>query len=125
MGTQNEVRAERESLSLRREAFWRQHLERWRTQGSSQRDYCRQHGLGQGSFSRWKYELARREETTRRSPDQQVSPPFIPLQFVARSESPSICEVVLRNGRRLRLGAACEPDWIAQVAKALEDRLPC
>ena len=46
------------------EQKWRRHLAAWKSSGLSQAAYCRQHGLTQNDFSRWKCEVARRDART-------------------------------------------------------------
>jgi hypothetical protein len=110
-----------------REARWRAHVDGWRSGGTTQAAYCRQHGLTPAEFSWWKHELARR---ARRCADKQGGPGgevvggFVPLRLTAERTG-SVCEVELRNGRRLRLADGLDPRWVAELAAALEDARAC
>jgi len=123
---ESEGKATGEEAYREREQRWRQHLRAWRKEGGSQAAYCRKAGLEPADFSWWKHELARRDGKARRAAKKRVGKAaFVPVQIVAREEQGLVCEVLLRNGRRLRLGAACEPAWIGEVARVLEGVAPC
>lgn len=116
----------REEAYRDREQRWRQHLGAWRREGGSQAAYCRKAGLEPADFSWWKHELSRRDGKARRAVKKRpVKEAFVPVQIVAREGVEMICEVLLRNGQRLRVGAACEPAWIGEVARVLEEVKPC
>jgi hypothetical protein len=108
-----------------REQRWRRHLAAWRQRGTTQAEYCRAHGLAPADFSWWKHELARRDAVARCGSTPRAPASFVPVQVVARNAESPVCEVVLRNGRRLRIGTECEPEWIAKVAAVLEAAGPC
>jgi hypothetical protein len=44
-----------------RESFWREKLSQWWESGQSQAAFCREHGLGENSFSHWKMVIAERD----------------------------------------------------------------
>ena len=44
-----------------RESFWREKLRQWRESGQSQAAFCREHELGENSFSHWKRVISERE----------------------------------------------------------------
>jgi len=110
-----------------RESQWRKHLAAWQASGLSQAGYCRQVGLAPADFSWWKHELARRDG--RRAADRtrqgmKAGPQFVPLQLTA-GQSNGECEVLLCNGRRLRIGNGADPRWAGALAAALESVAPC
>jgi hypothetical protein len=108
-----------------REQRWRGHLKAWGRSGWSQAEYCRRRGLAAADFSWWKGELARRDAESRRKAEEVSTARFVPVQVIAGNGGNAACEVILRNGRRMRVQAACEPVWIAQLATALEAVSPC
>ncbi len=126
MGKRKMGPAEREAERRKREQHWRRHMAAWRREGGLQVAYCRKHGLASADFSWWKSELARRDAVAKRSSRPRApAVPFVPVQVVARDTEGPVCEVLLRNGRRLRIGRNCEPNWVAKVASALEAAGPC
>jgi hypothetical protein len=44
------------------EHLWRERIDAWSGSGQTQRRFCQAHGISVSSFSRWKVELARRDE---------------------------------------------------------------
>jgi hypothetical protein len=125
MGKRKMEQPEREARRREREQRWRRHLAAWRQRGTTQAEYCREQALAPADFSWWKHELSRRDAVAGRGKTPHVSAPFVPVQVVAHNAESLVCEVVLRNGRRLRIGTECEPGWIAKVATALEAASPC
>lgn len=119
MGERVGGQSERATRRVERQRRWQAHLAAWQRSGLSQAEYCRQHGLAPADFSWWKRELAKRGLTT------PPPAPFVPVQVIARGADTTGCEVVLRNGRRLRLGPDIDPAWVAKLAAALEASAPC
>src|SRR4029077_19781238 len=98
-----------------REAYWRQVVARWKRSGLSVGAFCRAEGLNQATFYRWRWELKRRD---------QPKPAFLPVRVIA--DKPAVLtgggiEVVLANGRCLRVGAGFDPHTLVQVVALLED----
>lgn len=136
--------ARRKARQREREARWRRHVEAWRAGGGNQAEYCRQHGLTPADFSWWKHELVRRDGQQRMTRAKGASgaacPPrasagreragegtpslFVPLQ-ITTDVGAAACEIVLRNGQRLRLGRTADVKWIAALASALEAAPSC
>jgi len=125
MGKRKKGRGKREAGRREREQHWRRHMAAWRQGGWIQAEYCRKHGLAPADFSWWKSELARRDAVAERGTGSAVAAPFVPVEVVAREAESLACEVILRNGQRLRIGRECEPDWIAKLAGALEGAEGC
>jgi hypothetical protein len=114
-----------------REAGWRRHLAAWRGSGLTQAEYARRHSLKPADFSWWKHELARRDRQVRREATRAVARPaprtpplFVPVALTTTADS-AACEVLLRNGRRLRVGGGAESAWVAELAAALEAAGSC
>lgn len=129
MGKRKKVEAERkatrEEAYREREQRWRRHRTAWRRSGTTQAEYCRKQGLAPADFAWWKSELARRDAVAKRGRLSRAPTPFVPVQVVARAAESPACELILRNGQRLRIGRSCEPDWIAKLAGALEGAEGC
>lgn len=129
MGKRHDDQTAWELRQNERESRWRKHLEAWRDGGRSQAEYCRQHGLSPVDFSWWKHELLRRdrERAGVRPPPAKSTPAFVPLTLqTACVAEVHACEVLLRNGRRLRIGTGVSPRWVAELAATLEQEpQPC
>jgi len=124
-----------------REAHWRQALADWSRSGLSEVAFCRERGLSPSAFHWWKGELVRRDAARRSrssSPSsakaQEVKPkPALVAVRVAEGAvdratvAPKAnggvegaVEVVLMNGRRVRVGSGFDGELLAQVVRALE-----
>ncbi|GMV83605.1 MAG: hypothetical protein AMXMBFR7_47890 [Planctomycetota bacterium] len=117
---------------MAREEGWRKHLKAWGGSGLSQAEYCRRHGVMAADFSWWKRELARRDQARR--PKQAKFAGFVPVRLpvapmgagvVVRGQPEGDCEVLLRNGRCLRIGGGVSIQRVVELAVALESGLPC
>ena len=101
----------------RRESYWRQVLARWKRSGLSVRAFCGAEGLKPMTFYWWRRELARRD---------QPQPAFLPVRVLAESAEPSTMgiEVVLANGRSVRVSAGFDPRTLVRVVELLEQGGP-
>jgi hypothetical protein len=103
-----------------KEQFWRAHLTRWQHSGLSIRAYCSRHHLAQPSFYHWRRTLAQRT-----APAAASTPlTFVPLHLAPSPQPGPVLEVVLRNGRLLRLTPEVPVAVVRNLLAALEDR-PC
>jgi transposase len=104
-----------------KEQFWRRHVARWQSSGLSIRVYCERHGLTTPSFYAWRRTLAQRD----RPPQTPTAVTFLPLPVPAPSAAAgALLEIVLRNGRRLRLDPSVAADVIRDLVAVLEEQ-PC
>lgn len=78
-----------------RRAYWREHIENWQQSGQSKQAYCREHGLKSASLYRWCGKLLRGE---------QRRPQFIPVRLPTIPAKRYAIELMLVNGRVLRIG---------------------
>jgi len=111
-----------------RRVFWREHVEAQVRSELSIRGYCLEHGLTQGSFYRWLRRFRLEEEAAARPADGravfarvQVTAPSPSGSPLASSES---VEVVLQNGRALRVRPGFDAETLQRTVTALE-ALPC
>ena len=118
-----------------RRAEWRRRLAEWAACGETQAAYCRRHSLDQNTFSGWKRRLKFSAGVDRNArigdaAQRDGLPAFIPLRLsgagsgAAALTSMAVAEVVLRNGRVLRIPAAYDVAAAARLASALE-AAPC
>ena len=100
-----------------RESYWRQVLARWKRSGLSVRAFCGAEGLNPMTFYWWRRELARRD---------QPQPSFLPVHILAETTQTSTVsiEVVLANGRSVRVGAGFDPLTLVRVVETLEQGGP-
>lgn len=113
-----------------RRAEWRRRLEEWVSSGETQAAYCRRHSLDQNTFSGWKrrLKLSASVDSDARIGEERLDalPAFIPLRWsgagsVAVQVAPmALAEVVLGNGRVLRIPAGYDVEAAARLASALE-----
>ncbi len=123
--------ARRGDRDVRKEQFWRRALARWRGSGLSVRSYCAENGLSEASFYAWRRTVAERDqEGTRptgrrpRTHRRRASrPTFLPVHVVPTSPTAPI-EIVLRNGRILRLAVDVDPHIVGSLLALLDDS-PC
>ena len=103
-----------------KEQFWRAHLARWEHSGLSIRAYCSRHHLAAASFYAWRRNLAHRP-----GPEPKPTPlTFVPLHLQPPAVPSPRLEVVLRNGRLLRLPLDLPTTVVRDLAAALEES-PC
>jgi hypothetical protein len=108
---------------LRKEAHWRQLLQRWQRSGLSIRAFCRRQRCSEPSFHAWRRTLAARD----RSPTLPLPPvTFVPLPVpptVLAADRP-VLELLLVNGRTLRIPAGWPLSGLRELLALLEDA-PC
>jgi transposase-like protein len=100
-----------------REPYWRQVIARWKRSGLSVRAFCGAEGLNPMTFYWWRRELRRRD---------QPQPAFLPVRVLAESTESSTVgiEVVLANGRSVRVSAGFDPRTLVRVVELLEQGGP-
>jgi len=101
----------------RKEQQWRRWIDQRRASGLSVRDFCARHGLATASFYAWRRVLERRAAER---------PAFVPVQVVADAvpTQARTLEVVLTNGRTVRVAPGFDAATLRQVLAVLEGR-PC
>lgn len=111
-----------------KERAWRRHLAGWQRSGMTIRDYCAAEGLAEHNFHAWRKTLAGRDrqksQRAKRSRSGVALPAFVPIHVVndgATSSSLGAVEVLLANGRVLRVGAGFDPQVVRQLLALLEE----
>ena len=101
----------------RKERLWRRWIGEWQTSGLSARAFCQRRGLTVASFYAWRRVLQRRD-------DEKAA--FVPVQVVADAvaDRASAVEVVLTDGRMVRVAPGFDTATLRQVLAVLEGR-PC
>ena len=123
-----------------RAAFWRTVIGEWSSSGQAKVAFCRARRLSPSAFHWWKGELARHDAVQGKRPVSAGprqdgganASPFVPLRVVAsvgRSAAGQVSareadggglEVVLANGRRVRVGSDFDGGLLAKVVAVLE-----
>lgn len=106
-----------------KEPFWREKIRQWRRSGLTVREFCAQHDVSEPSFYAWKRNLAQCDAP---------SPTFVPVRVVADEaiangntvESSTGLELVLRTGRRLRIGPGFDGPTLQRLLALLEEEQP-
>jgi len=110
----------------RKERFWRRVVQQWRDSGLSVRQFCQLRELSEASFYAWRRTLQQR--------GAQAAPvPFLPVRIVPEPTSAaatdglsSDLELLLGNGRRLRVGPAFDASTLRRLLAVLdEEGRPC
>src|SRR5215472_1852458 len=98
----------------RKEQQWRQRINQWQASGLSVRVFCARHGLPTVSLYHWRRVLERRAAE---------APAFVPVQVVGdvAPAQPSALEVVLVDGRRVRVAAGFDSVTLRRVLAVLEE----
>jgi transposase-like protein len=106
-----------------KERFWRQAIRRWLRSGLTARAFCLEHGLAEANLYAWRRTLAARDAQT---------VPFAEVQVLAdeadsktAQAANTALELVLANGRVLRIGASFEADTLRRLLPLLEEGRSC
>ncbi len=103
-------------VDLGRESYWRQVLARWRRSGLSVRTFCKAQGVNEPQFYWWRRKLSQIDPKT---------PAFVPVHVVTEQASEptsQAIEVVLANGRCLRVGPGFDHHTLVTLVDLLEAR---
>jgi transposase len=99
-----------------KERHWRQLIARWQRSGRTVREFCSRFQVSEPSFYAWRRLLAERD---------RAAASFVPVHVVPDAPtSRDRIEVVLGNGRALRVGPGFDPQTFQQLLALLENQ-PC
>lgn len=116
---------------------WASLIEQWRAGGLSLPAFCERHGLRKGTMQNWVYKPALKlaVEEARRAAQTPCETPaeivelaeptsaFLPVKIVEVATEPkrhAPIEVILRQGRRIRVRRGFDPQTLRQVVAILE-----
>jgi hypothetical protein len=100
-------------------ARWRTLLDEQVQSSLSVKAFCKQRGLHQSGFYRWKAIIAQLDaDTLTQATDTPMSAAFVPVRVVAEVT----VDVLLGNGITLRVPLAANPEQVAALVKAVT---PC
>ena len=105
-----------------RAAEWAKRVERWQRSGLSAAAYGAREGIPGDQLSWWKWHLGRRAAVPRGevAPDKVRFVPARVVERVAPTRSGGQVEVVLSNGRLVRIVGAVDPKLLADTFRAIE-----
>lgn len=111
----------------RSRAEWTAEIIQWRKSGLGSAEYATQRGLNRGTLLWWSRQVGASNEVRVAAPTAAVTPvAFVPLRVreVPPLESASTAqgsiEVILCNGRRVRIAGAVDGGTLARVLDAAE-----
>ena len=112
---------------LQKEAVWRRRLSRHAESGQSVRAWCRKHRVTETAFYWWRRELARRDAAQKPSARRnagRAAASFVPVRVTQAptQEGDAPIEIVLTDGRRVRLTGSVNGQTLADVLDVLEHR---
>jgi transposase len=99
-------------------AHWAERVQRWQQSGLTAEHFSRREGLDPRQLRWWKWSLGKRT-----APGEGASvTSFLPVRVVAAAPTaaPSAVEIVLGNGRRVRVLGPVDADVLAAVLEAAE-----
>lgn len=101
-----------------REQFWRDLIERQQQSDLSIREFCDSEGVSQPSFFAWRRRLPSANGAARSR--------FVPVQVLTEGSTtaPGLMEIVLDDGKRVRVGPDFDRQALEDVLAILE-RQPC
>ena len=101
-------------VDLAKQAKWLATVQRWQRSGLSVRAFCRQQQVNEASFYDWRRALRERGLLEERMPAfVRVSTPLV-------ESADNAIEVVLPQGRSLRVRAGFDADALLQLVRLLE-----
>lgn len=107
-----------------KEQHWRELLQRWQASGLSVADFCRQEQLAPAAFYAWRRTLRQRDQPVP-VPRDAPTVTFVPLHVRPEPHTDrAALELVLGNGRVLRIPTGCSLDSMRALLAVLEEP-PC
>jgi transposase-like protein len=122
-----------------KERFWRKMMALWRrSQPSTVRDFCAEHGLPESSFFGWRRTLAQRDQAqpkaafqpthrqSRRQANQQQTARFVPVRILPAPVGTKVdLQIVLNSGHIIRVPSGFDAATLRQLLAILQEEQPC
>ena len=105
----------RKSRNGSKERYWREVFRQWDLSGLTRVEFCRRRDLTVTTFDFWRRELRRRDADPA-VVSRPVAPALVPVTVIGMSA----IEVVLRDGRSVRVPAGFDPACLRSVLSVLE-----
>ncbi len=106
-----------------KERFWRRLLRQWRGSGLSVREFCADRRVSEPSFYAWRRTIAERDAAAARFVPVHVVPEKGPARD-ARGASGQGLELLLGDGRVLRIGPGFDGPTLTRLLPLLEEGRP-
>jgi transposase-like protein len=102
----------------RKQQQWQRWIHKWQTSGLSVSAFCARYQLAQPSFYAWRRQLRQR---------QRPNTGFVPVRVLPTREpaAEQLLELLLADGRRLRVPAGFDAATLRQLLAVLEESPPC
>src|SRR5437868_2754356 len=102
-----------------KERYWRRLVREWERSGLTVRAFCEEQGVSEPSFYAWRRTLQDRTAT---------APNFVPVRVTAEpamDRRPGDVELVLADGRLLRLGPGFDAATLQRLLAVLREGQAC
>jgi len=110
----------RKSENVEKHRYWQRTIGDAARSGMSIREFCRQHRLRESQFYWWQRKLKARRRQERSKPGAQDQAASFALVREVGMDMPAGFELVLRDGRRLRISQGVQEDTLRAVLAAME-----
>lgn len=106
-------------VDLAKQAKWLATVQRWQRSRLSVREFCRQHQVNEASFYEWRRVL--RERGLLAEPARAKTSAFVRVSTPLVEPADNAIEVVLHQGRLLRVRPGFDADAVLQLVRLLEE----
>jgi len=120
------------TYARRTRAEWTAEVVRWRQSGLNSAAYAEAHGLHRATLLYWSTKLGRDVVAPAAPPVETEPVAFVPLRMrpqqppkLPEEQSACVMEVLLCNGRRVRVTGDVHPQELARLVSALEGHNEC
>lgn len=110
---------------------WRQEVEAWRASGVSAARYASERDLHPGTLAGWGSKVGEEVKLggSRAWSTAATATKFLPVRVSVAEPAPPVVrgdvELVLLNGRRVRLSGPFELEWVSRLIDIVEGPAPC
>lgn len=91
------------------EAFWRRHVEVWRSSGLTQKQYSAKHGINALTLAHWSYLLKRKSS--------QPAQALVPVRIVG--DMPPVTVELQHGAWRIVVPVGTDPRWLAALIREM------
>jgi hypothetical protein len=120
-----------ERSARRSRSEWEREVARWRSSGRSAADYARERGIKAGTLLWWSAQLKRNPGQVPAASTEATPVAFLPLRVRQSPPERSVMateptlEVILGNGRRVRVAGRVDVEQLERVLAAAEGGARC